>query len=104
MKKQVKSSKIRSINNIKENSAKVNKKAVSKESSVSAKNRVRSAKIRMTKVDKELEQSDNISIAAMIFIIVICFVVGIGLGYILYNLAISNSSASFIVNNGILKL
>lgn len=102
MKKQVKSGKIRGIDSVDKD--KIVKNVVNKDSNVNAKKRVRSAKIRMTKADKELEQTDNLSIAAMILIIVICFVVGIGLGYILYNLAISNSSTAFVINNGILKL
>lgn len=57
----------------------------------------RSARIRETKADREIEQSDNFSVAMMFIIIIICFVLGIAIGYILYNIAISSGSAAFIV-------
>ena len=55
----------------------------------------------LNKTDKELEkealQEENISIAMIVLIILLCFVVGISLGYILYRIAI-NSSSVLIVN------
>ncbi len=55
----------------------------------------------LNKTDKELEkealQEENISIAMIVLIIGLCFVVGISLGYILYRIAI-NSSSVLIVN------
>lgn len=50
----------------------------------------------LNKTDKELEkealQEENISIAMIVLIIGLCFVVGISLGYILYRIAINSSS------------
>ena len=48
-------------------------------------------------LEKEALQEDNISIAMIVLIIGLCFVVGISLGYILYRIAI-NSSSVLIVN------
>ena len=50
------------------------------------------SRIRETKVDKELEKSDNISVVMMVIVIAACFVIGIALGYILYNLALNSSN------------
>lgn len=68
------------------------------------KSRVTSAKIRETKADREIEQSDNISVLMMFVVIIICFIVGIVLGYVLYNISITSSNTAFIVNKIILKL
>ena len=50
----------------------------------------------VNKTDKELENEaiheENISIAVLVLIIAICFLVGVGLGYVLYKLAINSSS------------
>ncbi len=62
-----------------------------------------SAKIRETKADREIEQSDNMSVVMMILIIVICFIVGIAIGYVLYNISIDSSNTAYIIRN-ILKL
>ena len=55
----------------------------------------------VNKTDKELEkealQEESISIAMIILIVGLCFVVGISLGYILYRIAI-NSSSALIIN------
>ena len=48
-------------------------------------------------LEKEALQEENISIAMIVLIIGLCFVVGISLGYILYRIAI-NSSSVLIVN------
>ena len=50
------------------------------------------SRIKETKVDKELEKTDNFSVVMMIVVIATCFVVGIVLGYILYNLALNSSN------------
>lgn len=54
----------------------------------------------VNKTDKELEkealQEESISIAMIILIVGLCFVVGISLGYILYRIAINSSSALII--------
>ena len=49
-------------------------------------------------LEKEALQEENISIAMIVLIIGLCFVVGISLGYILYRIAI-NSSSVLIVNS-----
>lgn len=49
------------------------------------------------KNDKRIENEENLSVAIMILILVICFAVGIFLGYLLYNLAINSSNAAMIV-------
>lgn len=51
------------------------------------------------KLDKELETEDNMSFAVMALILVVCFVVGILVGYLLYRLAIDNSNTLSIINN-----
>lgn len=60
--------------------------------------RVRQRKIRATllnveetKLDKEIEKEDNMSIAIVMIILFFCFIVGIALGYLLYKIAITGS-------------
>lgn len=99
MKRYIKRSKIRfSYADVKKNNSdnKVKNSVVNE--NVKKKNN-RCAMIRETKADKEIEQTDNISILMMVIVIVICFIVGIALGYILYNLAISSSDSAFIVSS-----
>ena len=84
-----------------------NLKQVSKESKVKKNDenkKVKNKKIRMSftakqeaRMDKEIENSDNLSVGLMIVILVLCFVVGISLGYVLYRIAINSSNAMFIV-------
>lgn len=59
-------------------------------------NKVRCRKIRIVDIEREekeldrkIENEDNLSIAVMVFILVLCFAVGIFLGYMLYNIAIN---------------
>ena len=52
----------------------------------------RVSRIRVTKEDKEIEKNDNMFIFLIVFIIVMCFIVGISVGYILYNMAINGAS------------
>lgn len=40
-------------------------------------------------IDKAIEKNDKMSIMVIIVILVLCFVVGISLGWILYNIAIN---------------
>lgn len=40
-------------------------------------------------LDRQIEIEDNLSILVMALILVGCFIVGISLGYILYNIAIN---------------
>ena len=46
----------------------------------------------MDQEDKKIENDDNFSIGLMIFILVLCVIVGIVLGYLLYRLAINSSA------------
>ena len=48
------------------------------------------------KLDKEIEKSDNLSITVMVIILILCFVIGGILGYMLYRIAINNSNYLFI--------
>lgn len=72
----------------------------------SSKNRkkVKARKIKMTYTDKEekeldkaIENEDNLSITVMIIILILCFIVGIFLGYVLYRIAINSSNVMMIV-------
>ena len=58
--------------------------------------KVKGKKIKMSltkaeekKIDKEVENSDRMSIFVMVVILVVCFVLGISLGYVLYRLALT---------------
>lgn len=84
----------------------VDDKKQSKSNNRVVKKKVKSRKIKMSftakeerKMDNQIEVENNISVAFMMFILVLCFIVGISLGYILYRIAINNSSAMFIVRN-----
>ena len=47
--------------------------------------------------DNELENEETMSIAVILFILIVCFVIGIVLGYLLYHIAINSSNALLIV-------
>ena len=49
------------------------------------------------KLDKEIENEDNLSITLMIVILLACFVVGGILGYMLYRIALNSSNVLSIV-------
>ena len=49
------------------------------------------------KLDQAIEREDNLSVAAMILIIVGCFVVGSIIGYMLYRIAMNSSNALLVV-------
>ena len=58
--------------------------------------KVKGKKIKMSltkaeekRIDKEVENSDRMFILVMVVILVICFVLGISLGYVLYRLALT---------------
>lgn len=58
--------------------------------------KVKGKKIKMSltkaeekRIDKEVENSDRMSILVMVVILVVCFVLGISLGYVLYRLALT---------------
>ena len=50
------------------------------------------SKIRETKSDKEIDKVDDASVVLMTFIVILCFVVGIGIGYLLYIMAINGGN------------
>lgn len=50
-------------------------------------------------LDKVIENEDNISVTVMVIILVFCFVVGICLGYVLYQIAINSSNAMLIITH-----
>lgn len=69
-----------------------------KTSSKASTEKIKTRKIRMSltkaeekKMDKVIEQEDNISILVMVFILCVCFVIGISLGYLLYRIAINGA-------------
>ena len=43
-------------------------------------------------LDRQVEASDNFSMGLIILLLIVCFVVGIGFGYLLYRLAINSSA------------
>lgn len=49
------------------------------------------------KIDKEIEHENDLSITVIISILVLCFFVGISLGYMLYRIAINSSNAMMII-------
>ncbi len=51
------------------------------------------------KLDKEIQNEDNLSISLMVLILIGCFVIGIILGYMLYRLAIDSSAIIIIGRN-----
>ena len=60
------------------------------------KKKVKSKKIRMSfskveeqKMDKAIERDDNMSVMLIVIVLVLCFIVGISLGYLLYRIAIN---------------
>lgn len=60
--------------------------------------KIKSKKISMSLTKKEekdldnyIEKSDNISIVVIAAILIVCFIVGISLGYILYRISINGS-------------
>lgn len=54
------------------------------------------------KSDKQLEreaiEEENISIMAVVIVVILCFIIGILLGWGLYKLAINNSNIAFVIN------
>lgn len=61
--------------------------------------RIKPKKIKMSftnkeekQIDHQMETEENISIVVMLLILVVCFILGITLGYMLYRIAINNSS------------
>lgn len=66
--------------------------------------KVKTRRIRMMYTDKEekeldkaIENEENFSITVMVIILVLCFIVGISLGYVLYRIAINSSNVMMIV-------
>ena len=67
------------------------KSSVSKKKVGPRKIRMSFTKAEEQKMDKEIEVSDNMSMGVIVLILVICFVVGIALGYFLYKIAINGA-------------
>lgn len=49
--------------------------------------------------DNELENEETMSIAVVLVILFVCFLIGILLGYLLYHIAINSSNALLIIQN-----
>ena len=45
-----------------------------------------------TKLDREIDAEDNLSIGLIFLILIACLVLGIGLGYLLYRIALNSSA------------
>ena len=59
--------------------------------------KIKAANLEEKKLDQAIEREDNLSLAAMILIIVGCFVVGSIIGYMLYRIAMNSSNALLVV-------
>ena len=82
--------------NIKGKNKDVNLKEVTEIKEEKTTKKVKGKKIKMSltkaeekRIDKEVENSDRMSILVMVVILVVCFVLGISLGYVLYRLALT---------------
>lgn len=78
---------------------KASEKAVEKE-------KIRGKKIKKKVIDEEekvtdnsLETEETMSIAVILLILLLCFIVGVVLGYLLYHIAINSSNALLIVQS-----
>ena len=49
--------------------------------------------------DEKIENEETLSVAVVVVILLICFLVGILLGYLLYHIAINSSNALLIIQN-----
>ncbi|MBQ8681495.1 MAG: hypothetical protein IJ509_01105 [Bacilli bacterium] len=94
--KKVKPKKIRNVVDNKTESEVKNEKVSVKQKSASTSKKVKPKKIRMSfskaeeqKMDKEFEKEENISIMVIVGVLAVCFIVGIVLGYFLYELALN---------------
>ncbi len=47
-------------------------------------------------LDKEINVMDNLSVGFMILILIGCLILGVGLGYVLYRLAMNSSALIFV--------
>ena len=83
------------VSEIKKASEKVAEKEKIKIKGKKIKKKVIDEKEKVT--DNELENEETMSIAVIIFILIVCFVIGIVLGYLLYHIAINSSNALLIV-------
>ena len=63
--------------------------ALKKKSSKLKKIRMSMTKAEEKKLDEGIQKDDNMSIGLIILILVLCFVVGISLGYLLYKIALN---------------
>ena len=83
------------VSEIKKASEKVAEKEKIKIKGKKIKEKVIDEKEKVT--DNELENEETMSIAVILFILIVCFVIGIVLGYLLYHIAINSSNALLIV-------
>ncbi len=83
------------VSEIKKASEKVAEKEKIKIKGKKIKKKVIDEKEKVT--DNELENEETMSIAVILFILIVCFVIGIVLGYLLYHIAINSSNALLIV-------
>ena len=83
------------VSEIKKASEKVAEKEKTKIKGKKIKEKVIDEKEKVT--DNELENEETMSIAVILFILIVCFAIGIVLGYLLYHIAINSSNALLIV-------
>ena len=83
------------VSEIKKASEKVAEKEKTKIKGKKIKEKVIDEKEKVT--DNELENEETMSIVVILFILIVCFVIGIVLGYLLYHIAINSSNALLIV-------
>ena len=83
------------VSEIKKASEKVAEKEKIKIKGKKIKKKVIDEKEKVT--DNELENEETMSIAVILFILIVCFAIGIVLGYLLYHIAINSSNALLIV-------
>lgn len=83
------------VSEIKKASEKVEKKEKIKIKGKKIKKKIADEEEKIT--DNELENEETMSIAVILFILIVCFAIGIVLGYLLYHIAINSSNALLIV-------
>lgn len=52
-----------------------------------------------SELEKEAIQEEHFSIAMVLLIVVVCCLVGVGLGYLLFKIAINSSNSAIILSN-----
>lgn len=102
LEKKIKSRKIRNekkpVLNVAEDNFKVRKRKISsKELKVDLSEDVLAKKEAIE--DEKIETEETMSIAVVLIILLVCFVIGVLLGYLLYHIAINSSNALLIIQN-----